>query len=479
MNSLENILGNALSASRFDIGRLESDQGHPLRSYEARPDEIVSVDQLRQVYQEEARAYGDGNLAKSAHLICDEGPISEVTNLLRDELDRYIDAETGHIGHAFPLIAQSGGQGWAGFQEDGLLLISAITPLGSFARALVKGSALVGSESIASLVSRWAEGDPIRYRTCAILNGVYIEEPCNLCNGVNAIVLPSSTPELAKYLRSFASTQLDKYAGRTMVVIDSSVSPPLFRPNDDDGRNKIRALTQFGGDAEIVCQALSLLSDVYVDAEACWNDYLHLGDWLPSNLGFQWSLSSGIPRHRWQNGRLLHKNQENDKFTVSGGGGANLEYPESYPADVLDALTEPQFRTLRTVTSRWMKSKNPSDGMVDQFVDLRMALEALFLRDFSDESSGEMGFRLALFGAWFLGADFQDRQLIRKKLRDAYRRASGAIHTGDVNSTPSHRELLTDAQSLCRRAILKLLEQGFPEDWGDLVLGSAIPAARD
>lgn len=103
-----------------------------------------------------------------------------------------------------------------------------------------------------------------------------------------------------------------------------------------------------------------------------------------------------------------------------------------------------------------------------------MALEALYLRDFANEYSQEMRFRLALFGAWFLGNDFQDRQRIRKTLRDAYDRASGAVHTGDVDPTPENRTLLVEAQSLCRQGISKLLKQGFPADWGDLVLGATI-----
>ena len=108
---------------------------------------------------------------------------------------------------------------------------------------------------------------------------------------------------------------------------------------------------------------------------------------------------------------------------------------------------------------------------MDQFVDLRMALEALFLRDFTNEHSQEMRFRLSLFGAWFLGQNFQDRRRIRKVLRDAYDAASGAVHTGDIAYTADNLTLLEDAQSLCREGILKLLRDGPPTDWGDLVLG--------
>ena len=155
-------------------------------------------------------------------------------------------------------------------------------------------------------------------------------------------------------------------------------------------------------------------------------------EWLPISLGLTWSLSSGVLRGQRQNDRFLRKDHQTGMVTASAESGVNLEFREAHLTDVLDALTEPRFRKLGTATSRWMKSKNPSDGLVDQFVDLRMVIESLFLQDFANENSQELRFRLALFGAWFLGTDFQDRKLIRKTLRAAYDRASGAVHTGEI-----------------------------------------------
>ena len=83
-----------------------------------------------------------------------------------------------------------------------------------------------------------------------------------------------------------------------------------------------------------------------------------------------------------------------------------------------------------------------------------------------------MRFRLALFAAWHLGADYGDRRTIRKKLRDAYDTASKAVHLGDVESTQQNRDLLFDAQALCRSGALRLLKVGEPQDWGNLILGA-------
>ena len=108
MNRLSEILGHALSESRFDIGRLESTEGHPLRSYAARPGEVVSLGQLKEIFEQGVREYGDDKVAKSAQLVCNEGPISELVNLLRDKLESYIDPKTDRIGHAFPPVFRFG-----------------------------------------------------------------------------------------------------------------------------------------------------------------------------------------------------------------------------------------------------------------------------------------------------------------------------------------------------------------------------------
>ena len=87
-------------------------------------------------------------------------------------------------------------------------------------------------------------------------------------------------------------------------------------------------------------------------------------------------------------------------------------------------------------------------------------------------SLGLQRLRHALFGAWHLGADFEDRRRIRKALRRAYDKASKAVHTGNL---PSEAQLdLSPAQDLCHRGILKLLREGPPADWGGMILGAEL-----
>ena len=126
-------------------------------------------------------------------------------------------------------------------------------------------------------------------------------------------------------------------------------------------------------------------------------------------------------------------------------------------------------RKLQIAVDRWRRSMAEDAQLDDRYIDLRIALEAVYLKDFGNERSQEMRFRLALFGAWHLGADFADRRSIRRALRDAYDTASRAVHEGEVPKEAARA--LPMAQDLCRRGILQLLREGSPKDWGDLLLG--------
>lgn len=70
---------------------------------------------------------------------------------------------------------------------------------------------------------------------------------------------------------------------------------------------------------------------------------------------------------------------------------------------------------------------------VECLVDLVIALEALLLADTGDpEYRGELGFRLALRGAYFLARNPRERVRIYDELRNAYLLRSKVVHGGDV-----------------------------------------------
>ena len=164
----------------------------------------------------------------------------------------------------------------------------------------------------------------------------------------------------------------------------------------------------------------------------------------------------------------------------SGAGQTVIKLHDDATADsvdprevdsTIDALLGAN-RQLKIAVDRWRCSMAEDAKLEDRYIDLRIALEAIYLKDFINEHSQEMRFRLALFGAWHLGADFEERRSIRRALRDAYNTASKAVHEGELPK--AMKPTLSTAQDLCRRGILKLLREGPPDDWGDLVLGAEL-----
>ena len=124
-------------------------------------------------------------------------------------------------------------------------------------------------------------------------------------------------------------------------------------------------------------------------------------------------------------------------------------------------------RQVKVTIDRWIRAKGAQTDLVDQLIDMRIALESLFL---SGDVRG-VAFALALRGAWYLGRDAAERKAAFARIRRAYGAGSRAVHRGEVADDGSAREALADGLELCRSGILKMLAEGPPAPWLDIVLG--------
>ena len=241
MESVEQIIEYILDQSRFDLGHAETARGHSSRSWASRPGEVISTDELRQLLRRnDSGALGPDGV-KEARLICPEGTISLLVEHLRVLLNDYVDAENETIGHAFPKVSLDYANETTTLQADGLSTMSCITGLEALAGALVKGSALVGSPRVGSLLADWVEGRPVQYRTCAVLNGINVKAPLEPVAGIRIAPLPWSSDDLPDDLPLPASSAPEDYLGRTVICVDTMATPALFRPGPDGVRCKRRS----------------------------------------------------------------------------------------------------------------------------------------------------------------------------------------------------------------------------------------------
>jgi len=107
---------------------------------------------------------------------------------------------------------------------------------------------------------------------------------------------------------------------------------------------------------------------------------------------------------------------------------------------------------------------------VQQMVDLRTCLEALFL---DGNKENEYQYRLALRAAFYAADDVQDRPSIFKAVRDCYKLGSEAVHIGAVEITPSHEQSVKLAQNAVRVALIKQIDGDIP-DFDALILGAPL-----
>ena len=467
MQRFKELLEDAVAHSTFDLGQTEIMHGDIVTSFTSSSEEVFSPQRFRELLLETKWNAEGVNRPRRAKLICPDEMLSQLEGHLRLLLDEYVDPDTNRIGYALPPVV-TGGFGWTTGLANGMTSVSSASPLDVFILGLVRASMVLGIEDVLSLVSGWLEGERVKYRTSALLNGLYISAPVTPIDGVHIKPLPLSSDELPASLPTLGRLSATDYLGRTVVSIDCTATPALFRPPPIRKSPDIKVGSVPNIGINEVCQALSLECDTHVDTGFFWEDYSGLEDAFPFSGSSIHSLGGAHLRGGHPVGWSLNRNRDTGIATLTPAEGSMVTLREEPIHRTLKALMDPNSKSIRNAVSRWAKSKDTHQDLADQFIDLRIALESLYL---SWGDNAELSFRLALSGAWHLGNNLEDRRKIYKTLRDAYSQGSAAVHPRDLVVSQSNRELLSDAQAICRRGILKMLEGGPPQDWRDLLLG--------
>ena len=470
MQQLKELLDVAVASSSYDLGHTRPGDDGFVTYYGQRPDEVISAQQLREIIERRTWQDKEYEMANRARLSVPSSSLAQIADFVRAELGHCVDSSTDRIGHAFP---GSNSFGIITAQPDGVSKSTSISNVPHFAEALVGGAAFLGTERVASLIAGWADNEPVVFKTRVLLNGMgLLAEPLSPMDGIRIESLPLSSSNFTFFLPRTKGRSLGDYLARMVITIDHLTTPALFHPRNEKQVQTSRATDMPGIDATTVCAALSLEADIHADIAFFWTDFGELV-----------AFSKGHKNSIWSTGQQHYRSHSYTNVTIkpeSHPDGPALVFADDWTLEIteeelgrnLAALAGERSSRLRVAASRWQSTKNTRASLADRFIDLRIALESLYLRDFTNEQSQEMRFRLALFAAWHLGADYEDRKTIRKKLRDAYDTASKAVHLGHVESTQQNRDLLSDAQALCRRGALRLLKDGAPQDWGNLILGA-------
>ena len=433
-NELEALLAEMLPMARFNVlGRVMDLSEY--RAWHTRSRTNMGIQQMRPSWL----IYADTDVSGIP-----EGKFNQLTRTLRSLLEPFIDPSTSRVAFALPSEASDSHSS----QPDIDLL----------AKWVIRCAALGQPARATDLLFRCIEGEPIRCTDAMMLHGVFQEqdefdlEPNvrfvrqSLMDTGLSDVIPDEI--VLKVVRGPEAGDIGPWMlGATMLCIDYDAPSPLRQPKDlTTPTVYLNKRVSLEPPTSQLIQALSLACDKSVEVIYRWTSFDHE---LASLTGCYNQHYSSMPY-----GYRGHVRLTQDLIDRTGDLWEKLRGPAS-------------SRPLQQAVQRWMKGKSTSDPL-DQSIDIRVALEALFCQA---ERNEELTLRLSLRGAWYLGSNGTERKHYFDTLRDAYRLGSTAVHGGAINvGDPAIAQLLSESQKLCRDAILKRLDEGAEPDWTALVL---------
>ena len=461
MQELQKLLDQILERVRFEV-ELSRPMARHLTSVETSYRAIetdlqfetvgpLTPEELRDRYQRSKYDRETSTTVKIIRTDCTEKQIQALIDQLRSYLDDYIESGKDRLGHGLDGLS---GSGKGTIHPNYLISREKVSSLADFTEGLIVGAANLGSKHVLQLLRGWRKREPLRYQTKTLLSGVTVEQPLHL-DGVHIEPLPKSSNELSASLPIGGYVPETPFLGGAILSVDSEAKPALFRPSSNDYPSSSTQTIQPSwvlGDRDdsldAFCESLSLACNHCVRSNWVWNDYGDL-------TGFSFGPMRGV---------IL-------KYVGDLGNKLPLQQRDlkcAWDIHCKRFSDKQREQRLGTAITRWVRSKQPESelGLLDSFIDLRIALEALYL----DSGSGENRFRLATRGAWHLGATSSQRQEYYDTLYDTYNVASRIVHAGNFKTSQSNRDLLAAAQDVCREGILKRLREKRVPKWDEVVL---------
>lgn len=369
-----------------------------------------------------------------------------LTEAITTKIESHIDPKTSRIAFTTTLPLA-----WSWPQPD----------VHRFSRQVIRCAALAGASRAVQLLDDCIRGQRIACTNVTVLEGIHQEQEClEFRDGTRLLRLGKGIDDLVRAVPGMLAYKLihdplyTRLPGATALCVDVSATLTIVRPEQ---ANRVAPDLNFYPDS-LLMQALSLACDASVDPIHHWvrldSDLSTLtgcqvGDVMPLN-----TLHSRTPTRRLSSVVLTQE---------------HVDYARRLHNGLVKQSGDQQ---LCVAIERWQGS---SGGTVNDAIDVRMALEALF----APGSETELRHRIALRGAWYLGNDPDDRIRYHRMLKKAYDLCSGAVHSGSLRrrakaSDDDASKLINEARNACREAIIKRIEENRQLDdnaWTALVLG--------
>lgn len=335
------------------------------------------------------------------------------------------------------------------------------TELDRFASDVLTSAVLIGPYRTVALVRAWAEGESVRYTRFTVLSGFRIENDQQqflVDEGLRIQSLPRNQNELLALgapemwvgspLSMVPPLGGPKLYGSPAMVVEMEHGPVFVADDQQWPESRPVAAGPFGFNDPSL-NGLSLACGSAVSPSCAWSRIpVEVQSFVP------WARST--PNHVVLYGEGLRRSSQvpiltNETLTQAIHLAAKM---------VEHGLGNKAL----TALARWTKSMH--GHISDQFIDLRIALEALYA---PDGGGGEISYRLQTRCARHMAQSFNDRQTVARDVKGFYSTASRFAHgdlvaPSDRPSDPKHQQQLERARSICRDALIKIIDENKGSD---------------
>ena len=313
-----------------------------------------------------------------------------------------------------------------------------------FDRAKTVGS----QQAVADLVD-YVSADTFSAFQIMLLSGLILEEGHDLGNNVR-LIPAKEIPNT--YLRDACVSTIFSRLPDTKVL--AALLLPFEHPRwhyKQDERTD--AMNEFTADRS--------REERLEDARLCLS---LIGPWGIQSFGTSLIVPDAVPVMRigWSCASTVHSQIPHQIITMEAEQAKALHTK-------FVGLPEGRQRKLRIPLSRISMSATVVQPL-QKAIELRTAMESLFLGGIKDE----LKFRLALRAAFYLGGPFADRKKNFDTFKDAYDLGSSAIHNGQFSKKeerkgPGARAILKEVTKLLCNSCKKMINNP-PVDWKDIEL---------
>lgn len=327
-----------------------------------------------------------------------------------------------------------------------LEMSSCLVNYDGLAKWLVYRALKVGVDNTIKDLVKYIDTPEFKYYQIRSLSGVEIESELQLSDDIKLV--PFSTLPESGHKRMLESGLHFGMLGQPSAALIREKLHGRDHISSGDSRNNAQYWREEFQDA-LLC--LTVVERIGISSLASW---LTIADSVPLGGHFHYgsaSLSKNIivsiaPKKvdttTYNKAKTIHKS-----FTM---------------------LTEEDREKLRIAMAR-LNSALLQHPSVDSAIDIRVAIESIFLSDTG--GLGEHSFRVRLNAAKYLGKNPTERDELYNKFDYLYSLGSTAVHTGELKHKKREpRLILEDGYLYISKAIQKIILKGFPESWKKILL---------